>query len=340
MGHGTGRMDKMNVTWADRRVLVTGASGLFGAALVGELEDAGAEVVAAVRDRVGWSALDASPRVTTAVVDVTDLDGVTRLVNEYECSGVFHLAAQPVVRVAKRDPVSTFDSNVRGTWTVLEACRRAKCVEGIVVVSSDKAYGDRPELPYREADDLEGRDVYEASKVAAEVVCRPYVHTFRLPIAVARCGNLFGAGDLNWNRLVPGTIRSALRGERPVVRSDGTLVRDYFYVRDAAAGLLLLWDAAASGRAAGEAFNFSREEPRTVVDMVDEILRAAGRIDLEPVVLGQANGEIAEQYLSSQKARTELGWHPRWSLQAALGETIRWYRGYLAAEPQRDPVDA
>jgi CDP-glucose 4,6-dehydratase len=340
VGDGTGRVDALTSAWTDRRVLVTGAGGLFGAALAGELADRGAEVVAAVRDHVGWSALDASPRITTAAVDVTDLDGITRLVNEYECSGVFHLAAQPVVRVAKRDPVSTFDSNIRGTWTVLEACRRAKCVEGIVVVSSDKAYGDRPELPYREAHDLDGRDVYEASKVAAEVVCRPYVHTYGLPLAIARCGNLFGAGDLNWNRLVPGTIRSALRGERPVIRSDGTLVRDYFYVRDAVAGLLLLWDAAASGRFVGEAFNFSREEPRTVTDMVAEILRVAGRADLEPVVLGEAQGEIADQYLSSEKARIELGWHARWSLEEALGETIRWYRGYLEAGSQRDPVHA
>ena len=325
--------------WTGRRALVTGAGGLFGAAVVRELLDRDAEVVAVVREHVGWSVLPVpSARLAVAAADVTDLEAMTRLVNEYECEAVFHLAAQPVVRVARRDPVSTFDSNVRGTWTVLEACRRARCVGGVVVVSSDKAYGDRPDLPYRESDDLEGRDVYEASKVAAEAVCRPYVHTFGLPLALARCGNLFGPGDLNWSRLVPGTLRAALQGERPVIRSDGTPVRDYFYVRDAALGLLLLWEAAAAGRCAGEAFNFSAEAPRSVAEMVGEILRAAGCPDLEPVVLREANGEIPAQYLSSERARSELGWAPRWSLDAALEETAAWYRTYLRGGRARGEV--
>ena len=318
--------------WRDRRTFVTGAGGLFGSALVRELVDRDAEVVALLRDRVAWSDIhrsDLEGRSTVVWGDITDIEAMTRAINEYECSAVFHLAAQPIVGAASRDPVSSFESNVRGTWTVLEAARRSGCVEALVFVSSDKAYGVQEDLPYHEDDELEGREVYEATKVAAEAVCRPYVTTFGMRIGIARCGNLFGAGDLNWNRLVPGTIRSVLRDEPPVVRSDGTPVRDFFYARDAARGLIVLWEALGAGRHVGEAFNFSREEPSTVLEMVREILTAAGRQDLEPVVLGGAKDEIPAQHLSSEKARDLLGWRPAWSTQDALEQTVAWYRDLL-----------
>lgn len=320
--------------WQDRRVLVTGASGLLGAWLVHELVEAEAEVVALVRDQIGWSHLvrsELTNRCALVSSDIIDLEALTRVVNEYECSTVFHLAAQAVVGVARRDPVSTFEANVRGTWVVLEACRRAGCVEAIVVASSDKAYGELPNLPYHEDDELAGREVYEASKVAAEVVCRPYATTFELPVAITRCANLFGGGDLNWSRLIPGTIRAALRGQRPVIRSDGSPIRDYLYVRDAAHGAIHLAAALLSGRHVGEAFNLSAEDPRTVLDVVDHVLRILGREDLDPVVLGDAPGEIQAQHLSSEKARSLLDWKPRWGFTEGLEETVRWYQEYLSS---------
>ncbi|MEX0990750.1 MAG: NAD-dependent epimerase/dehydratase family protein [Actinomycetota bacterium] len=322
-------------TWRDRRVLVTGAAGLLGSSLTRELLDLEAEVVVVLRDRVAWSDLfrsDAADRCAVTWADITDIEAMTRIVNEFECTSVFHLAAQTIVGVAVRDPVSTFESNVRGTWTVLEAARRSGGVEGVVVTSSDKAYGRHTDLPYVEAYSLDGAEVYEAAKVATEAVCRPYAVSYGSKIGIARCGNLFGPGDLNWSRLVPGTIRSALRGEAPVIRSDGTPVRDYVYVKDAAAGLMALWEAIADARLpSGDAVNLSREEPITVLQMVERVLQASERSDLEPVVLGGATDEIPEQLLSSAKAHDALGWRPAWELDDALAETVAWYRQYLGA---------
>ena len=324
----------MDRSWRDRRVLVTGAAGLLGSCLVRELLGRGAEVVAVLRDRSGWSDLvrsDALDRCTVAWGDITDLEFMTRVVNELECTSVFHLAAQTIVGAAVRDPISTFESNVRGTWTVLEAARRSGGVDGIVVTSSDKAYGRHADLPYLEDFSLDGAEVYEAAKVATEAVCRPYVTSYNLKVAIARCGNLYGPGDLNWSRLVPGTIRAAHRGQDPVIRSDGSPIRDYVFVKDATEGMRLLVDAVSDGTLpSGEAVNFSRQEPISVLSMVERVLSACDRSDLTPLVLGGADDEIPEQHLSSAKAREVLGWKPAWSLDDALAQTVPWYRDYLS----------
>jgi CDP-glucose 4,6-dehydratase len=252
-----------------------------------------------------------------------------RVLNEQEITTVIHLGAQAVVGTANRNPVSTFESNVRGTWSLLEACRRSPLVCAIVLASSDKAYGEQPMLPYTEDMPLLARNPYDVSKSCAEMVAQSYVTAFRLQIAIARCGNFFGAGDLNWNRIVPGTIRSILRGERPVIRSDGTFIRDYFYAADGALAYLLLAEAlTARPELAGEAFNFSHEKPLTVLEVVDTILRLMGS-ELRPDVKNSAMNEIHRQYLSAAKARRVLGWEPKNSLEEGLDATIRWYESLL-----------
>lgn len=320
--------------WRDCNVLVTGGTGLLGGWLVDGLLGHGAHVVAIVRDEVPHSrftAEGASRRVDIAWGDVTDYLFVERVLGEYEIDCVFHLAAQTIVTIANRAPLSTFDTNIRGTWTVLEAARRQPTVRRVVVASSDKAYGAHLVLPYDEAAPLQGRHPYDVSKSAADLIAQSYWHTFGLRVAVTRCGNLFGGGDLNWNRIVPGTIRSVLRGERPVIRSDGRLIRDYLYVEDAVDAYLLVAEALAAGDAvAGEGVNISYEQPLSVLEIVDRILDAMGRPDLRPVVLDEATNEIREQYLDSSRAKKVLGWEPRVALDLGLKRTIDWYRARLA----------
>ncbi len=318
--------------WRDRRVLVTGATGLLGGWLVPALVDLGAEIVVLVRDRVALSPL-ADPalaeRVTEVRGAVEDLELVTRTANEYEVEAVFHLAAQTIVGTALRDPISTFVSNIQGTWSLLEGCRRAKTVERIVVASSDKAYGDQPNLPYREDAPLLGRHPYDVSKACADLLGQAYAATYDLPVVVTRCGNLFGGGDLNWNRIVPGTIRAALRGARPVIRSDGTPVRDYFFVKDAVNAYIRLAEQAHRPEVRGRAYNFSENRPLTVLEICRLTLAAVGRPELEPVVEGTATHEIREQWLDGSRARTELNWKPLYGLERGLAETVKWYEAYL-----------
>jgi CDP-glucose 4,6-dehydratase len=320
--------------WRDRRVFVTGCTGLVGGWTVRALVDRGAHVVGLVRDRVCGSELHRSglvDRVDVVRGSVEDLPLLERALAEYEVQTVIHLAAQTIVGIANRSPVSTFESNVKGTWCVLEAARRCGCDPDVVVASSDKAYGDQEVLPYTEDAPLRGRHPYDASKSCADLIALSYHRTFGQRVCVTRCGNFYGGGDLNWNRLVPGTIRSVLRGERPVLRSDGTLVRDYFYVRDGAEAYLHLAECLAGrpGEVAGEAFNFSSELQLTALEMVRRVLRAMGS-DLEPEVRNEARHEIRHQYLSAAKARAVLGWSPRYELDAALAETVAWYRDFLA----------
>lgn len=322
--------------WRDRRVLITGCTGLLGAWLVGRLVDEGAEVVGLVRDGIPRSRLVRErllDRMDTVWGSVEDRDLLERTIGEYEIATVFHLAAQTIVGVANRNPISTFETNVKGTWQMLEACRRSPTVEAIVVASSDKAYGVHETLPYAEDSPLVGRYPYDVSKSCADLISQAYVHSFGTPVCVTRFGNLFGGGDLNWNRIVPGTIRSVLRNERPIVRSDGTLTRDYIYVEDAADGYITLAEqmTAADG-VAGEAFNFSYECPLRVVDVVDAILVGMDRQDLEPVVLGRATNEISHQYLDARKAREQLGWKPPLDFAEGLRRTIDWYRRMLDVE--------
>lgn len=323
-----------SVFWRDRNVFVTGANGLLGSALTEELLWRGANVVCLIRDWIPDSRLaDSHLLERTRVVrgELEDLAVLVRALNEYEVDTVFHLGAQTVVGTASRSPLSTFEANIRGTWNLLEACRICpRLVERVVVASSDKAYGSHDQLPYTESAPLQGRFPYDVSKSCADLITLSYFETFRTPVAVTRCGNLFGAGDLNFNRLIPGTIRSILRSERPVIRSDGKFVRDYFYVLDAVEAYLTLAERLPADGFIGEAFNFGTELPLSVLDVVETINRLMERPDLAPVILNQANHEIARQYLDCSKARALMGWHPSHTFEDALRATIKWYEQWLA----------
>lgn len=324
--------------WRDRPTFVTGATGLVGSWLVRRLVEAGADVVCLVRDWVPQSELVRSndiERVTVVRGDVRDQACLERALGEFGIDTVIHLAAQTIVGTANRNPVSTFETNIQGTWALLEACRRSPLVKQIVMASSDKAYGDQPVLPYDESTPLQGRHPYDVSKSCADLITNAYFVTYESPVVVTRCGNFYGGGDLNWNRIVPGTIRSALRGERPVIRSDGRSIRDYFYVEDGAAAYMLLAERLAADRAlAGEAFNFSSELQITVLDLVQEILRQMGSA-LEPDVRNESRHEIRHQYLSAAKARARLGWMPLFALEEGLRRTIAWYKEMAQDEPTR-----
>ncbi|MEQ8805877.1 MAG: GDP-mannose 4,6-dehydratase [Rhodospirillales bacterium] len=318
--------------WRDRPTLVTGASGLVGSWLVKRLLEKNAQVICLVRDWVPGSELIRSgdlQRSTVVNGDVTDHEALERIIGEYEIDTVFHLAAQTIVGIANRNPLSTFESNIKGTWSLLEACRRSPTVKQIVIASSDKAYGDHETLPYDENMPLQGMHPYDVSKSCADLIATTYANTFDLPVVVTRCGNFFGGGDLNWNRIVPGTIRSILRGDAPVIRSDGKYIRDYFYVEDGADAYMLVAEKLAENRElAGEAFNFSNELQLTVLDIVDMIRTRMGS-NLEPVVLNQTSNEIKHQYLSAEKARRVLGWQPTSDMESSIDRTIEWYRDHL-----------
>ncbi len=318
--------------WRDRPVLVTGATGLVGSWLARNLAECGANVVCLVRDWVPQSELVRSgtlERVTVVRGDICDRELIERTLGEYEIDTAFHLAAQTIVGIANRNPLSTFESNVAGTWNVLESCRRSPSVKAVVLASSDKAYGDQEKLPYDESTPLEGRHPYDVSKSCADLIAQAYGKTYSLPVAVTRCGNFYGGGDLNWNRIVPGTIRSVLRGERPVIRSDGQYVRDYFYVEDGAATYMLLAEKLHGNPSLnGMAFNFSNEIQITVLDLVRLIL-AKLESSLEPDVRDEASNEIRHQYLSAARARRHLGWAPLYTLDQGLQRTVDWYRNYL-----------
>lgn len=318
--------------WRDRPVLITGATGLLGSWLTRRLLEARADVVCLVRDWVPRSELVRSHFLDSVNVvrgDIRDRDLVERVVGEYEVNTIMHLAAQAIVGIANRNPLSTFESNIQGTWNVLEACRRATTVRAVVVASSDKAYGDQPDLPYTEDARLEGSHPYDVSKACADLIAHSYAKTFNLPVAITRCGNFYGGGDLNWNRIVPGTIRSAVRGERPVIRSDGQYIRDYFYVEDgAAAYMLLAQELHDRPQLRGMAFNFSNELQITVLELVRRILHSMDSA-LEPDIRNEASNEIHHQYLSAARARRELCWQPLFTLEQGLERTIAWYREFL-----------
>jgi CDP-glucose 4,6-dehydratase len=322
----------MNSFWRDRSVFVTGGTGLLGSWLIKQLLEVGANVVCLVRDWVPQSELVRSRRieqVNTVRGDIVDRNLVERILGEYEVEVVFHLAAQTIVGIANRNPVSTFSTNIEGTWNLLEACRRSPKVLSIVVASSDKAYGRQEHLPYDETMPLQGRHPYDVSKSCADLIAQTYAASYNLPVAITRCGNFYGGGDLNWNRVVPGTIRSVIRGERPVVRSDGNFVRDYFYIEDGAAAYLLLAERLASYAALrGQAFNFSNESQVSVLELVELILRKMNS-SLRPEVLNQASNEIRHQYLSAERARTTLSWQPQFNLESGLDRTLAWYREFL-----------
>jgi CDP-glucose 4,6-dehydratase len=319
--------------WVGRRVFVTGASGLLGSALVEELTGRGAQVVCLLRDWVPDSRLIEAgmlDRVNIVRGELEDLTILLRAINEYEIDTVFHLGAQTIVGTASRSPLSTFEGNIRGTWNLLEACRICpKLVQRVIVASSDKAYGEHETLPYTEDAPLIGRFPYDVSKSCADLISFSYHATYGTPVAVTRCGNLFGPGDLNFNRLIPGTIRSVLQNERPIVRSDGTFVRDYFYVRDAVDAYLQLAERVPEAGFAGRAFNFGMERPLSVIEVVDLLLELMDRKDLPPIILNEATHEIQRQYLDCTRARTLLNWHPTRTLEEGLRATIEWYTMHL-----------
>jgi CDP-glucose 4,6-dehydratase len=319
--------------WQDKRVLVTGATGLLGSALVKDLLKNKADVICLLRDWVPESEMFRNENVNDVTIvsgAITNQPLLERVLGEYEIETVFHLAAQTIVKVANNNPVSTFESNIKGTWTVLEACRRSPAVTSIVVASSDKAYGTQPTLPYNEDMPLQGMYPYDVSKVCTDMIAQSYAQTYQLPIGITRCGNFYGPGDLNWNRIIPGTIRSVLRNQRPVIRSDGTTIRDYLFIEDAVKGYLRLaefldgWKTVYSG----EAFNLSTETPITTFELVNTILSIMDS-DLEPVVLNRATNEIKEQWLSADKAHRLLNWYPLYHLDDGLRTTINWYKEIL-----------
>jgi CDP-glucose 4,6-dehydratase len=330
---GSGRDVTAPGFWRERRVFVTGATGIVGSWLVRELLGAGAHVAVLVRDADPQSELLRSgdlQRCTVFNGSVEDLWTLERAISLHEAEYVFHLAAQTIVGVAHRNPFTTFETNVRGTYNLLEACRiHGALVQSVVVASSDKAYGEVDALPYVETMPLNGKHPYEVSKSCTDLISTSYCHSYGVPVTIARCGNIYGGGDLNWSRIVPGTIRALLRGERPTLRSDGTFRRDYIYVKDVARAYMLLGERGREPGVLGQAFNFSDESPLTVLDIVNAIRRLVGS-DIEPDVRNVAHGEIRDQFLSAAKARENLDWRATYDLNTGLAETIAWYRALLA----------
>lgn len=319
--------------WQDRRVFVTGASGLLGGWLVEALLKRKADVLVLLRDWAPHSRLIASDLLTrTKIVrgDLSSLKKLSAALSENEIQNVFHLAAQTLVPVANRNPISTFESNVAGTWNLLEACRQVQSVSSIVVASSDKAYGESEKLPYQEDMPLQPIFPYDVSKACADLISISYAKSVGLPVAVTRFGNLFGGGDLNWNRLIPGTIRSIVRKQSPMIRSDGSLIRDYVYVKDAVNGYLNLSEALDhKAELRGEVFNFSSGETKTALELASTLLKLK-KSELKPTVLGNNTGEIRAQTLDSTKALKLLKWKPKYSLEEGLRETLDWYSNYFA----------
>ncbi|OXL19138.1 NAD-dependent epimerase/dehydratase family protein [Bacillus amyloliquefaciens] len=310
---------------------MTGCTGLLGSCLVKELIDQGANVTGLVRDTVPKSNLYQGEQVKQMNIvqgALEDLDVIERALGEYEIDTVFHLAAQAIVGVANRNPISTFEANILGTWNILEACRRHPLIKRVIVASSDKAYGDQPTLPYDENMPLQGKHPYDVSKSCADLLSHTYFNTYGLPVCITRCGNLYGGGDLNFNRIIPQTIQLVLNGEAPEIRSDGTFIRDYFYIEDAVEAYLLLAEKMEELNLAGEAFNFSNEIQLTVLELVEKILKAMDS-DLKPKVLNQGSHEIKHQYLSAEKARKLLNWTPAHAIDEGLEKTIEWYKAFF-----------
>ena len=329
--------------WQRRRVFVTGGTGLVGAWLTRWLVEAGADVVALVRDGLPGSnfyRFGLDTRVVTVRGNLEDYSLIERILNEYEVEVVFHLGAQTIVGIANHNPLSTFSANIQGTWNVLEAARHARHVKAVVLASSDKAYGTHEVLPYTEDAPLIGRHPYDVSKSCADLIGQAYWVTYKLPVAITRCGNFYGGGDLNFNRIVPGTIRSLIDGQRPIIRSDGTLIRDYFYVKDGVGAYVATAEKLLSGQGEGEVYNFSNEIQVNVRELVDIIRQAAGAMHLEPVILNDAPNEIPHQYLSAAKARRQLGWAPAYTLEQGMAETIAWYREYFAEQTKNAGLSA
>ncbi len=323
-----------NMYWKDKNIFVTGATGLLGSWLAKALVDNNANVVCLVRDIVPKSNLYLNGYYKKVVMvngGLEDYFLIERTLNEYEVDTIFHLGAQTIVGAANHSPLATFESNIKGTWNVLEAARNSKLIEKIIVASSDKAYGEQEKLPYTEDMPLKGKHPYDVSKSCADLIAQSYYYTYDLPVGITRCGNFYGGGDLNFNRLVPGTIKSVLNNERPVIRSDGKYIRDYIFILDAVEAYLFLAEKLDNPTIRG-AFNFSNESQVTVSDVVKKILELINRENLEPLILNEAKSEIKHQYLSARKAREILGWKPKYNLETGLRETIKWYKIFFGEQ--------
>ena len=322
--------------WADKRVLVTGASGMVGSWLTRWLSECGAYTVAFIADTDPQSELIRSGTINKINVVNGRLEiyeEVDRAINNFEVDSVFHLGAQPIVGAADRAPRHTFESNIQGTWNLLDACRLlSPLVKRVVVASSDKAYGTQLLLPYTEEMSMNGDHPYEVSKSCTDLISRTYARTYGMPVTIARCGNIYGGGDLNWNRIVPGTFRSLIRGEQPVLRSDGTFIRDYLHVDDIVSAYLLLGKQTDKPEFAGESFNFSNESPLTVKQIYLAICEAAGKMETTPKTLNTALSEIKDQYLDSTKAHNILNWYASVSLEDGLEKSFEWYSNLLSGD--------
>ncbi|NLX63544.1 MAG: NAD-dependent epimerase/dehydratase family protein [Clostridiaceae bacterium] len=323
--------------WNNRNVFITGCTGFLGSYLAKELVNLGANVTGLIRDLVPQSNLytgEEYKKINMVSGTIEDEPLLERILGEYEIDTVFHVAAQAIVGVANRNPLATFETNIRGTYNLLEAARRSPLVKRIVVASSDKAYGEQTQLPYHEDMPLKGSHPYDVSKSCTDLLAQAYHKTYGLPVCITRCGNLYGGGDLNFNRIIPHTIMSVLKGQRPVIRSDGKFIRDYFYVEDAVKAYLLLAEKMTDLKLEGQAFNFSNETQLTVLELVNKIL-ALMNSDLTPVILNQGSNEIVHQYLSAKKAREVLGWKPSFTLEEGLIRTIDWYRKFFGKDAEK-----
>lgn len=332
-------MNSQDHYWRGKRCFVTGATGLLGSWMCRRLIHEGAGVVALVRDWVPESLLVREgliEHLTTVRGALEDYDLLLRALNEHEIDTVFHLGAQTIVGTANRSPLSTFTANVAGTWNLLEAARQTGLVRRVAVASSDKAYGAKAVLPYTEDEALEAKHPYDVSKACTDLIAQSYAHSFGLPVGVTRCGNFYGGGDLNFNRIVPGTIRSLFYDEPPIIRSDGQFIRDYVYIEDAVDAYLTLARALDRDDIRGRAFNFGTGNRVSVVDLVNSITAVMGKNGIEPEILNQASNEIREQYLDSTRAREELGWTPGHTMEQGLDKTVQWYVKFLEEGGARD----
>lgn len=318
--------------WENKRVFITGATGFIGSHLAETLVREHAEVVVPIRDIVPKSYFYLSgtdKKVIKVTGQLQDYPFLLRCLHDYEIEYCFHLAAQAIVPIANRTPVQTFESNILGTWNMLEAARNAETVKGIIVASSDKAYGTHKKLPYTEECPLAGRYPYDASKACADILAQSYYYTYNLPVVISRLGNVYGPGDLNFSRIIPSTILSVIRNQPPQIRSDGTPKRDYFYIKDAVSAYTTLGDNLDKRKIYGQAFNFGTETPVKVIDVVNLILKIMKTQNLKPKILNKSKGEILEQYLSCKKAREILSWESHYTLERGLSETIPWYENFL-----------
>lgn len=337
MGERRCLLENMEVTkymsnWKNRNVLVTGGNGFIGSHLVNELVEKQANVIVLVRDlsnNVLYKYFNIESKIIQVQGDLVNYNQIERVLNEYSIDSCFHLAAQALVQVANRSPLSTFESNIKGTWNLLEACRNTKFIERVIVASSDKAYGVQEKLPYTEESPLLGIYPYDASKACADILSRSYFVSYGLPVAITRNANTFGGGDLNFSRIIPDAIRCILHDEEFIIRSDGTPERDYMYVKDAVSGYIALAENIERKDVKGEAFNFGTGKPISVINLYKKIAPLCGKPDAKPKVLGKAKNEIDRQYLSIDKAKEILNWEPRYLIEQGLKETIEWYKSYF-----------